>query len=159
MIKILFVCLGNICRSPLAQGILQHLVHEKQLDGEIEVDSCGLLDYHTGSNPHERSVQVAENNGVTLFHKARQLSPSDFFDFDYILAMDKSNLKGIYNLKPENAHPEIELIRHWDPKGPDEEVPDPYYGDFSGYELAYSLLERSCREFLDELIRKKETAL
>ncbi|MEO1655619.1 MAG: low molecular weight protein-tyrosine-phosphatase, partial [Bacteroidota bacterium] len=135
MVKVLFVCLGNICRSPMAEGIFKQMVNELGLD--IICDSAGTSSYHIGELPDERMRLTAKNHGIDLTHRARQLAQDDFDKFQYILAMDQSNYQNIMNLKirvSSQAEPTIKLIRDFDPHQGNKQVPDPYYGDQEDFE-------------------------
>lgn len=152
--KILFVCLGNICRSPLAEGVFQHLVDEAGRGAEFEIDSCGTGGWHAGQLADPRSRAVAQQHGLTLTHRARQFERGDFENFDLILAMDrdnKSDLTSFSNLKPEHAA-KVKLLREYDPQAKgDLDVPDPYYGGPEGFENVYQMVERSSRKLLETL--------
>jgi protein-tyrosine phosphatase len=152
--KILFVCLGNICRSPLAEGVFQHLVKEAGREAEFEIDSCGTGGWHAGELADPRSRAVAQRHGLTLTHRARQFERSDFEKFDLILAMDRENqsdLNSLSNLKPEHAA-KVKLLREYDPQAKgDLNVPDPYYGGPEGFETVYQMVERSARKLLVSL--------
>jgi protein-tyrosine phosphatase len=162
--KILFVCMGNICRSPLAEGIFLHLARERGLSDRFEVDSCGIGDWHVGHAPDPRSQAVAGKNGITLQCRARRVeAPDDFDNFDLILAMDRSNRRDLCALSPDEHHGKIRLMREWDPvagesaedaDGP--EVPDPYYGGPQGFEDMYAMLRRSCERLLGELEEREK---
>jgi len=151
MKKVLFVCLGNICRSPLAEAIFKHKVKENDKQDHIVADSCGTAPYHVGEDPDSRSVEVAEENGIEIFHSGRQLNIRDFFDFDHILAMDNSNLSDILSLKPAGATAEIHLMRDFDPNQDNAEVPDPYYGGKKGFQNVFDILDRSIDGFSSEV--------
>ncbi|PKQ70160.1 low molecular weight protein-tyrosine-phosphatase [Raineya orbicola] len=153
MKKVLFVCLGNICRSPLAEGIFKKLIEEAGLQNQISVDSAGTSSYHIGELPDYRTCQVAEKNGIILTHRARQVRKEDFLEFDYILAADKSNLQHLQNLQKQvlNGKAKVCLIRDWE--GKNLEVPDPYYGTMRDFEDGYALLEKSLKSFLDHLLK------
>jgi protein-tyrosine phosphatase len=146
--------MGNICRSPLAEGVFNHLAAQAGRAGEFEVDSCGTGGWHAGEPPDLRSQSVALKHGVVLNHKARQFQRSDFDSFDLILAMDqinKADLLSFSNLKAEHGA-KVKLLREWDPKaGGDLDVPDPYYGGASGFEVVYQMIERSTKKLLETL--------
>ena len=152
--KILFVCLGNICRSPLAEGVFNHLAAQAGRAAEFEVDSCGTGGWHAGELPDPRSRAVAQKHGLTLSHRARQFERSDFNNFDFIIAMDQSNksdLLSFSNLKPEQAA-KVKLLREWDSQANgDLDVPDPYYGGPEGFEVMYQMIERSAKKLLESL--------
>jgi protein-tyrosine phosphatase len=154
-VKLLFVCMGNICRSPLAEGLFLHLAQKRGLADRFEVDSCGIGDWHIGHAPDPRSQAVANKNGVKLLCRARQVDRhEDFETFDLILAMDRANLRDLRELSPEEHHRKIRLMREWDSEAEGEEkpeVPDPYYGGPQGFEDMYAMLHRSCEALLDEL--------
>lgn len=154
--KILFVCMGNICRSPLAEGLFLQLARERGLLERFEVDSCGIGDWHVGHAPDPRSQAVAGKNGLTLVCRARQIEPPDDFEtFDLIVAMDRANRRDLRELSDPTHHAKIRLMREWDPAADEEhpEVPDPYYGGPQGFEDMYAMLRRSCERLLDELER------
>ncbi|MCB0487555.1 MAG: low molecular weight phosphotyrosine protein phosphatase [Cyclobacteriaceae bacterium] len=154
MMKVLFVCLGNICRSPLAEAIFKHKVKSIDLDGSIYADSCGTAGYHIGELADPRTRANAQKNGVTITHRGRQLQSSDLEEFDYILAMDQSNLSNIKRLSNSELYSEkIYLMRSFDPH-PGEEVPDPYYGDEKDFQQVFEILDRSIDHFLKEIRAK-----
>lgn len=155
MIHILFVCLGNICRSPMAEGIFLHLLKEESLERHFIVDSCGTSNYHCGSLPDPRMQDKAKEYQITLFHKARQLTKNDLDTFDYILAMDQSNYQNILSLKT-NPHQraQVLLMREFDEDKTTNDVPDPYFGTAEGFEEVFRILERSNRKFLKFLKAK-----
>lgn len=149
--SVLFVCLGNICRSPLAEGIFLHLVEEAGLGEKFEIDSAGTGSWHVGEAPDARASLVASQHGVDLPSRARQLTEADLEHFDYVIAMDRENLRNIERMADatgSDAH--VKLLRDYDPEG-EGEVPDPYYGGASGFETVYSMVMRSCQSLLDEL--------
>lgn len=145
--KVLFVCLGNICRSPLAEGIFNHLLAELNLSHFNSCDSAGTASYHIGKLPDERSIKVAKQHGIALTHKARQFNINDFYDFDLIIAMDRNNFRDITLQMPANARATVKLMRDFDNKPENHDVPDPYYGDFKDFETVYNMLLR-CNEAL-----------
>lgn len=150
--KLCFVCLGNICRSPTAEGVFQHLVNERSLQPYFEIDSAGTSAYHVGESANSKSQQTAKQHGITLHSKARQFESFDLDYFDLVLAMDKENLtniKRVSNGSPENV--EIGMLRDFDPQPGDGEVPDPYYGGIQGFENVFQIVKRSCVNLLDRL--------
>ena len=158
MERVLFVCLGNICRSPLAEGVMRHLVEEHGLEDRIEVDSAGTGAWHVGESPDPRSMEVAARNGVSLDGQAaRKVRPSDFRHFTRVMAMDGAILRDLQGLAPPDARAEIRLLREYDPQGPGD-VPDPYYGGADGFDRVYEMVERSCRALLEEIGRERSAA-
>ena len=150
--SVLFVCLGNICRSPLAEGVLLHLLEAEGMDGAVTVDSAGTGSWHIGNLADPRSREVAERHGVDLPSRARQVRPDDFHDFDLIVAMDRSNLADLQALKDRHGgDARLALLRDWDPEPGDGEVPDPYYGGPGGFDRVYEMVLRSVEGMLEEL--------
>lgn len=153
--KILFVCLGNICRSPLAEAIFKHRLKQRGIEDQFEVDSCGTANYHIGDPPDSRTIANAQRHGITIDHIGRQLQAEDLDYFDLILAMDKSNLANIFRLQnKEEQIGKITLMREYDPLQNGEEVPDPYYGGEKGFQNVYEILDRSTESLLDKLMLK-----
>jgi protein-tyrosine phosphatase len=149
--RVLFVCLGNICRSPLAEGVMRHLVEERGLQDKIEIDSAGTGAWHVGEAPDARSIEIAARNGVSLSgQSARKFCPADFRDFTRVVAMDTSNFRDLRAVAPSGAVADLRLLRDFDPEGSGD-VPDPYYGGGDGFANVYSMVERSCRALLDEI--------
>lgn len=150
--KICFVCLGNICRSPTAEGVFQHMVSERSLQPYFEIDSAGTSAYHTGEPANSKSRSVAQQHGVELHSKARKFESFDLDYFDLILAMDRENYTNISRLDAKNRFGDkVMLLREFDPDPEDREVPDPYYGGRQGFENVFSVVKRSCEQLLDEL--------
>lgn len=146
--KILMVCLGNICRSPLAHGIMEHLARERGL--EWVVDSAGTGNWHVGEAPDNRSVKVALNHGIDISRqKARQFEPADFERFDQIFVMDKENLKNVLSLAENESHKEkVRLLLG------DEIVPDPYW-DNKLFEPVFQMVKEGCRAFIEQQLQAK----
>jgi protein-tyrosine phosphatase len=153
MIKVLFVCLGNICRSPLAEAIFNHKVQVLGLSRMFKSDSAGTSDFHIGELPDERSVQCATRKGLKISHRGRQVNRTDFRDFDYIIAMDDTNLRNLQALKNSYKFPgkEIYLMRDFVPGGKGLSVPDPYYGGDEGFEEIFQILDESIDNFLTKI--------
>ena len=151
MTRILFVCLGNICRSPIAEGVMRHLVEEAGLGHRVEVDSAGTGAWHAGERPDPRSVATARSHGVSLDdQRARQLKASDYHDFDWILAMDRSNLETIEGRRAGDGKARVELLLA-PPRAADGEVPDPYYGGDDGFEQVYRMVYAACERLLEQI--------
>ncbi|HSJ07542.1 MAG TPA: low molecular weight protein-tyrosine-phosphatase [Longimicrobiales bacterium] len=150
-IGVLFVCLGNICRSPLAEGVFRGLVAEEGLEDRFDIDSAGTSSYHAGDPPDPRTVSVAAQRGVRLEHAARQLTEDDLARYHYVLAMDASNLGRIERLAAgaPAVQADIRLLREFDDGADGElEVPDPYFGGAGGFEDVHDMVERACRGLL-----------
>ena len=149
--SVLFVCLGNICRSPLAEGILKKKLEDRNISSDFLVDSCGTSNYHIGDSPDPRTQQNALQNGVELVHGARQLNLNDLQSFDDILVMDQSNLSATLGLdKSGNFRNKIHLLRDFDRAEPGADVPDPYYGGPNGFQNVFDIIDRSVEEWLKE---------
>jgi len=155
-ISVLMVCLGNICRSPMAEAVFRHILEEEGLGNRIRVDSAGTGSWHAGESPDTRSVRTAANHGVTLSGSARQVQPEDFQNFDYVVAMDVSNLDNLERFREGvGGTTALYLLREFDPDGgPGAEVPDPYYGGPGGFEDVYAMVERSCRGLLAHILEE-----
>lgn len=154
--RVLFVCLGNICRSPLAESIFQHLARERGVEAEFEVDSAGTSGYHAGDPPDARSVETARAKGVQVVGASRQLSAEDLDAFDYVIAMDAENLAALRRVAGPRARARTHRLREWDPARGDLDVPDPYYGGPQGFERVHEMIERSCSALLDHLLAERE---
>jgi protein-tyrosine phosphatase len=153
--RVLFVCMGNICRSPTAEGVMRRLLASEGLADRIELDSAGIGDWHAGDPPDARATEAARRRGVTLDGAARQILPGDFGAFDMIVAMDRSNVRELLAVAPdEEAAEKVRLLREFDPASagaPDLDVPDPYYGGERGFETVLDMVEAACRGLLAEL--------
>jgi len=147
-VRICFVCMGNICRSPTAAGVMEKLVRESALADHLTIDSAGTGAWHIDELPDERARAAATKRGITLDHRARQFTRDDFARFDLVLAMDTDNLRHLRKLAGPRTSPEIRLLRDFDPEAPPgAEVPDPYYGD-AGFDHVLDMCERACRGLL-----------
>jgi protein-tyrosine phosphatase len=143
-LRLLFVCLGNICRSPTAEAVMRHLVAARGLDGEVEVDSAGTGGWHVGAAPDERARAAAARRGIDVAGAARQVAPEDLERFDLVLAMDAENLRALRRLAPAGTEHKVRLLLD----GAD--VPDPYYGGDDGFETVLDLVQDACARLLDE---------
>jgi protein-tyrosine phosphatase len=151
-VKILMVCLGNICRSPLAEGLLASKLPKET----FFVDSAGTGNYHIGKQPDQRSILVAKKNGLDITdQKARQFSPRDFDIFDYIFVMDSSNYDNVISLtKDEKQKAKVDMILNHLFPGENVDVPDPYYGLQNGFDMVYEMLDETCDILAKKLIEK-----
>ncbi len=158
MRRVLFVCLGNICRSPTAEAVMRGLVAERGLDGEIEIDSAGVGSWHIGNPPDERAIAAGAKRGITLGGSARQVSRRDFEHFDWIVAMDERNLESLQELAAGDLEiPEPVLLRSFDPESVaagELEVPDPYYGGEDHFDAVVEIVQRGCEGLLDEIQKR-----
>jgi protein-tyrosine phosphatase len=151
--KIMFVCTGNICRSPLAEAVFRGLVGETRVGDGFEVESSGTTAYHVGQETDGRMRAVAEKHGVRIRKRSKQLQPSDLDRCDLILAMDRSNLREIGSIAGDGGlRGKVKLFREFDPQGgPHAEVPDPYYGGHAGFEMVFGMIDRTCRALFAQL--------
>lgn len=152
-IRVLFVCLGNICRSPLAEGVFRHKLHSSGLTERFEVDSAGTGAWHVGNPPDTRMTKTALARGVDIrSQKARQFVAEDFEHFDHIFVMDKSNLHDVLALDVDDVFSgRVRLFREFDTEPDDYQVPDPYYGGPQGFEAVYDIVDRTSRLLLHRL--------
>jgi protein-tyrosine phosphatase len=150
-VRILFVCLGNICRSPTAEAVMRGLVADAGLEGEVEVDSAGTGNWHIGDPPDPRAVAAAADRGVELEGAARSVSEADFEAFDLVIAMDRSNRDALLRLATDaEGRDRVRLLREFG-DGVEEDVPDPYYGGEDGFAEVVEIVERNCAALLDEI--------
>jgi len=150
MIRVLIVCLGNICRSPLAHGVLRARIAERGLGERIEVDSCGTSSYHNGEQADPNTRAVAKARGLDLeWHRSRQLLDSDFFEFDVLVAMDRSNERGIHDRMLPNSTVRVRRYMEFVPDAPGPDMPDPYYGGRNGFEQVQDFVESGADALID----------
>jgi protein-tyrosine phosphatase len=155
--RVLFVCMGNICRSPTAEGVFRHLVEEQGLSEKIIIDSAGTHDYHIGDAPDARSQAAAARRGYDLSSlRARQVMRDDFRTFDYVLAMDEANLGLLLQQCPDDCRERLKLFLEFADDGALREVPDPYYGGARGFEEVLDLVEHAARGLLRDILKNNE---
>jgi low molecular weight protein-tyrosine phosphatase len=161
-LRLLFVCLGNICRSPTAEGVMRSLIGQAGLEDSIELESAGTGSWHVGSPPDERAAAAARGRGILLAGAARQVGPQDFEDFDLLLAMDRENQRELLALAPGAAErAKVRLLREFDPASTahapdgsaeaDLDVPDPYYGAPGGFDEVFDLVQGACEGLLEQI--------
>ncbi|WP_292433537.1 low molecular weight protein-tyrosine-phosphatase [Methylobacter sp.] len=151
-IKVLFVCMGNICRSPTAEGVFTKLVKDHNLEAHFAIDSAGTHAYHVGNGPDLRSQSAARERGIDLSNlRARQVINGDFEDFDFLLAMDDENYSILINACPEQYRSKIKYFLDYAPHLNEREVPDPYYGGQYGFERVLDMVEEASAGFLKKL--------
>ncbi|CAA6813257.1 MAG: Low molecular weight protein tyrosine phosphatase (EC [uncultured Thiotrichaceae bacterium] len=154
-VKVLFVCMGNICRSPTAEGVFQQLVVTRKLQSHIRMDSAGTHAYHIGEQPDQRSQAAAKNRGIDISHqKARKVEVSDFDRFDYILSMDKSNHRDLHALASPEQRQRIHLFMDFSTDWNVDEVPDPYYGGGHGFERVLDMVQSASEGLLEDILRR-----
>lgn len=152
MINILFVCMGNICRSPSAEGFFANALQKSDHKNAVSIDSAGTHGYHVGHSPDSRAVATALNFDVDISQlRARKVSVSDFDDYDLIIAMDRSNLEDLQRIRPEGSKAELRMMMEYHPDGSPDEVPDPYYGGIEGFTYMCSLLASATRGLLKDI--------
>jgi len=153
-IKVLFVCMGNICRSPTAEGVFNKLLSDTQVSERFLVDSAGTHAYHIGKDPDNRAQQTAKQRGVDLSPiRARQVASTDFEHFDYILAMDSENFQLLVEASPSEYHHKIKLFLEYAPKREENDVPDPYFGGQNGFDHVFDLVEEASQGFLNTVLK------
>ncbi|MBC8285137.1 MAG: low molecular weight phosphotyrosine protein phosphatase [Nitrospinae bacterium] len=155
-LSVCFVCHGNICRSPLAQGVMETLVKREGLEKTILISSAGVSGWHVGEPPDDRMRDTARSHGVSLNSRGRHFQANDYQELDLVLAMDHSNLNTLKELRPTTeTNDKLFLFRSFDPQNNgDLDVPDPYYGGGQGFELVYEMVERTCPKILEHLTAK-----
>jgi protein-tyrosine phosphatase len=155
MVKVLFVCMGNICRSPTAHGVFRKLVQSQGLLDAISIDSAGTHAYHVGKAPDRRAQETAQTRGVDLSDLvARRVEPEDFERFDYVVAMDQDNYIALCEICPDPHVDKIQMFMDFAPHMRTREVPDPYYGGAAGFERVFDLVEAAAEGLLEEVRRR-----
>lgn len=166
--SVLFVCLGNICRSPAAEGVFRDLVKKRGLDSKLNIDSAGTINYHEGNQADPRMRAASKRRGIEITSLSRPIRPSDFRDFDIILAMDRQNREDILEAfnrwkfretLPADAHKKVKLMCSYCKEHDETEVPDPYYGGPQGFEKVLDLLEDACQSLLDSILAENKQIL
>lgn len=157
--RILFVCMGNICRSPTAEGVFRRVLAAQAPDLQIEIDSAGTHDYHVGDPPDRRSIAAAKRRGIDLSSlRARTVATEDFAHYDLILAMDEENLGELKRRAPAAHHERIRLMMEFAPQAVSRAVPDPYYGGAQGFEQVLDLLEEAASGLVQDLLERQRRA-
>jgi protein-tyrosine phosphatase len=151
-IRVLFICMGNICRSPTAHGVFEALIRKEGLERYIEVDSAGTHAYHVGEQPDSRSQMAAMGRGYDLsYQRARKVVQDDVEYFDYLLAMDEANLSDLHLTMPDHLHEKISLFMEYAPHYGQREVPDPYYGGEQGFDRVLDMVEEASKGLLEAI--------
>ena len=152
MINILFICMGNICRSPSAEGFFARALEQSKYKERVSIDSAGTHSYHIGHAPDSRAVDTALNFDVDIGHlRARKVTASDFHGYDLIIAMDRSNLKHLQRIQPAGSKASLKMMMEYHPEGHPEEGPDPYYGGIDGFTYMCELLDLATAGLLKEI--------
>ena len=157
-VRVLFVCMGNICRSPTAEGVFRYLVSEQGLAEKIETDSAGTHAYHVGEPPDGRAQSAARQRGVDLSDlRARRVMLGDYESFDYILAMDEGNYEILISQSPAHAKPKIRMFMEFASERTEKEVPDPYYGGQKGFDIVFDMVEAASKGLIDDIKKRLTT--
>jgi protein-tyrosine phosphatase len=152
MYNILFVCMGNICRSPSAEGFFARALQDSTCKDQVSIDSAGTHSYHLGHEPDSRAIDTAANFGVEIGQlRARKVKTADFQDFDLIIAMDRNNLENLQALQPPDSPASVKMMMGFHPEGQPQEVPDPYYGGIDGFTYMCELLEAATAGLLSDV--------
>jgi len=158
-VKVLFVCMGNICRSPTAEGVFQHLVEQQGYSEHIEIDSAGTHAYHVGEGPDPRSQEAAARRGIEMGHlRGRKAKAQDMKVFDYVLAMDRENYENLLDICPSGLEQKIVLFMSYAADRPEQEVPDPYFGGPGGFDRVLDMIEEAAAGLLEEIKQRHRLA-
>ncbi|MDH5472293.1 MAG: low molecular weight phosphotyrosine protein phosphatase [Gammaproteobacteria bacterium] len=156
-IKVLFICMGNICRSPTAEGVFRHHVNQSGLDRHIHIDSAGTHAYHVGQPPDNRAQAAARNRNIDLSsQRARKVAAEDFYEFDYLIAMDNNNISDLHSICPSGQEDKLHLFLNFAANTQTREVPDPYYGGSNGFEHVLDLVEQASIGLLSTIQEKHQ---
>jgi protein-tyrosine phosphatase len=156
MVKVLFVCLGNICRSPTAEGVFRKLVRDMKLEHQFEIDSAGTHAYHVGEPPDERAQAACARRGIDISRlSGRKAVAADIERFDYVLAMDRENFENLIDICPTGLESRIRLFMEFAPDRPEEEVPDPYFGGAGGFDRVLDMIEDAAQGLLEDIRRAR----
>jgi protein-tyrosine phosphatase len=156
MVRVLFVCLGNICRSPTAEGVFRKLVCEHKLEHQFEIDSAGTHAYHIGEAPDERAQAACARRGIDISRlRGRRAVVGDIEKFDYVLAMDRENYENLLEVCPSGLESRIRLFMEFAPSRPEQEVPDPYFGGAGGFDRVLDMIEDAAQGLLEEIRRAR----
>lgn len=155
MIKVLFVCLGNICRSPLAEAIFNHKVNQKGIKQRITSNSAGTAHYHVGEPPDPRTITIAQKNNILIDHVGQQFKQHHATEYDYLIAMDYSNRRDMIH-EMNNEPNSLYQMRDFDPHGKGLDVPDPWYGGLDGFKEVFQILDRSSENLLNYIVREHD---
>ncbi len=150
--KVMFVCLGNICRSPMAEAVFNHIAAEKGISDSVIAASSGTAGYHEGGNADSRTIKALRSHGVPINHTAHKITKADIAGYDLIFAMDSENLHNIERFAG-GSDKKIMLFRKFDPKGPGD-VPDPYYGSEADFEIVYEMCFRTCEKIIEHIMKQ-----
>ncbi|GHC19179.1 phosphotyrosine protein phosphatase [Kushneria pakistanensis] len=152
MIRVLFVCLGNICRSPMAEGVFRQMLHQSGLENRIETDSCGVGDYHVGEPPDPRAIREAQHRDIDITGlRGRVIRQDDFDRFDYVLCMDRENLEALKKVAPRESRAHVGLLMDFATQGTGKEIDDPYFGNTDGFECMGDQIVAGCQGLLNQL--------
>jgi protein-tyrosine phosphatase len=154
-VRVLFVCMGNICRSPVAEAVFRYQVREAGLEDRFQIDSAGTSGYHDGNPPDQRSTETARKRGIVLTGRSRRVTADDLRTFDYVIAMDAENERELRRvLEASGGAARVHRLREWDPQPDHGDVPDPYYGGARGFDDVHDIVERASAAFLEHVVQE-----